>query len=64
MYPSLKVGGSTALHPLPTLSTVDDVTVQGLTASWSMDSNKLTLNNVSFTVNKVSDTMCIVCIYC
>ena len=56
-YPPLKVPGeSTALHPLTTLSTDDDVTVQGLTASWSMDSNKLTLNNVSFTVSKVRDT--------
>ena len=31
----------------------DDVIVQDLSASWSMDSNKLTLNSISFSVNKV-----------
>ena len=31
----------------------DDVIVQDLSAYWSMDSNKLTLNSISFSVNKV-----------
>ena len=31
----------------------DDVIVQDLSASWSMDNNKLTLNSISFSVNKV-----------
>ena len=37
----------------------DDVIVQDLSASWSMDSNKLTLNSI-FSVNKVrSYTACL-----
>ena len=31
----------------------DDVIVQDFSASCSMDSNKLTLNSISFSVNKV-----------
>ena len=30
------------------------ITVENLNASWSMDINKLTLHDISFTVNKVS----------
>ena len=38
----------------------DDVIVQDLSAYWSMDSNKLTLNSISFSVNKVrSYTACL-----
>uniref|UniRef100_A0A1X7UA79 Uncharacterized protein n=1 Tax=Amphimedon queenslandica TaxID=400682 RepID=A0A1X7UA79_AMPQE len=36
------------------------VKVQGLTASWSLDSDKLTLNDVSFTVNKEKPLLAIV----
>ena len=39
------------LKPVPSLT--DVVIVQDLTASWSMDENKLSLSNISFTVNKV-----------
>ena len=31
----------------------NDVIVHKLNASWSMNSDKLTLSNISFTVNKV-----------
>ena len=34
----------------------DDVIVNELNASWSMNSDKLTLSNISFTVNKVRYT--------
>ena len=34
----------------------DDVIVHELNASWSMNSDKLTLSNISFTVNKVRYT--------
>ena len=34
----------------------DDVIVNELNASWSMNSEKLTLSNISFTVNKVRYT--------
>ena len=37
-----------------TVSSYDSaVIVQDLTTSWLMDSNNLTLSNISFTVNKV-----------
>ena len=34
----------------------DDVIIHELNASWSMNSEKLTLSNISFTVNKVRYT--------
>ena len=34
----------------------DDVIVNELNASWSMNSDKLTLSNISFTINKVRYT--------
>lgn len=47
------VNGDISLHSVVEPSS-DDVTVEDLTASWYNDSNKLTLQNISFTVNKVS----------
>ena len=44
--------GDISLKPV-SMSTTDPVIVQDLSASWSMDSSKLTLRNISFTVNKV-----------
>ncbi|XP_019850009.1 PREDICTED: multidrug resistance-associated protein 4-like isoform X2 [Amphimedon queenslandica] len=51
--------GDISLKPVST-STTDDVMVQDLTASWSMDSNKLTLRNISFTVNKEKPLLAVV----
>ena len=31
----------------------NNITVHDLTASWSMDNNKLTLQNISFSLNNV-----------
>ena len=42
------------LQSVPNDSDANEVTVQDLTASWSMNANKLSLSNISFTVNKVS----------
>ena len=41
------------LQSVPSDSGANEVIVQDLTASWSMDENKLSLSNISFTVNKV-----------
>ena len=41
------------LQSVPSDSGANEVVVQDLTASWSMDENKLSLSNISFTVNKV-----------
>ena len=35
------------------------ITVENLTASWSMDIDRLTLHDISFTVNKVSRFLCL-----
>lgn len=38
---------------LQSLSNENNITVHDLTASWSMDNNKLTLQNISFSLNNV-----------
>ena len=42
------------LQSVPNDSDANEVIVKDLTASWSMDENKLSLSNISFTVNKVN----------
>ena len=37
----------------PLQPVINDSDTQDFSASWSMDSNKLTLNSISFSVNKV-----------
>ena len=41
------------LQSVPNDSDANEVIVKDLTASWSMDENKLSLSNISVTVNKV-----------
>ena len=38
----------------------NNITVHDLTASWSMDNNKLTLQNISFSLNNVIPNIFIV----
>ena len=39
------------------------VSVDGLTASWSMDPDKLVLSDISFTINKVGLQLCTTLLY-
>ncbi|XP_019860364.1 PREDICTED: multidrug resistance-associated protein 4-like [Amphimedon queenslandica] len=48
------------LQPMPSDSGANEVIVEDLTASWSMDENKLSLSNISFTVNKEKPLLAVV----
>ena len=48
-------GNVISLEPLPHKTSSGDIIVDDVTASWSMDADKPTLKNISFTLDKVQD---------